>query len=301
MRYKFCVNKLALILGVWASFSLLQVVAQDVVPEKETITIERELPNGGKVVVKKTGEEAAFATVEVDGKQFEIDAFEPLTSIPEEARDVVKNIYDEMNELPKKTINVEIDVADAPESAEWAERAKSRVLYWYPKIVEMLDGPEAVERIPDDFTIKLIFKDMDGVAYAAGRSITVSSRYIKRYPQDFGLVVHETTHVAQAYPRCREVWAMEGETDYIRYYVTEARSKNHWRVDPNSSKYTDSYGVTASYYDWIVRNVDPDFIKKIHRVFRIQGSVELFFVEEYGKTCKELWDEFIQSTTNKTR
>ena len=267
-------------------------------PEKETVSIEKELPDGGKVLIKKIGQEAAFATIETEGKTIEIDAFEPISRVPEAARQIVADAWNQLGEIPKKTIKVEIDTTDAPDAAEWAERAKSRVLYWYPKVVAMLDGEQAVDKIPEDFTIKLVFKDMDGVAYAAGREITVSSRYIKRNPGDFGLVVHETTHVAQAYPPCRDVWAMEGETDYIRYYVTEARSKNHWRVDPKRSKYTDSYGVTASFYDWIIRNLDPDFIQKLHRVFRIQGSVEMFFVEEYDKTCQELWNEYIASLTN---
>lgn len=269
-------------------------------PEKDTVKIEKELPSGGAILIQKVGQEAAFATLEIDGEKVEIDAFEPLTRFPEEARPIVEEAWNQLGEIPKKTINVEIDVTEAPDAAEWAERAKSRVLYWYPKIVAMLDGEEAVDQIPDDFTIKLVFKDMDGVAHASGRVITVSSRYIKRNPLDFGLVVHETTHVAQAYPRCREAWAMEGLTDYIRYYITEARSKNRWRVDPERSKYTDSYGITATYFDWIVRNVDPEFIKKIHGVFRSRGSVERFVVNEYDKTCQELWDEFIASLNTPT-
>ena len=289
------------VLGAFA-FVAAPAPAQDGnIPEKETVTIEKTLPNGGTVVVKKVGQEAAYATITIDGKSQEIDAFEPLSQVPEAARAAVEEAWNELGEIPKKTIKVDIDVSEAPDAAEWAERARSRVLYWYPKVVAMLDGEEAVDKIPDDFTIKLIFKDMDGVAYAAGRTITVSTRHIKRNPKDFGLVVHETTHVAQAYPGVRETWAMEGATDYIRYYVTEARSNNHWAINPRTSKYTDSYGVTASFYDWIVRTLDPDFMKKLHRVFRIRGSVELFFVEEYGKSCQELWDEYVASLTKETR
>lgn len=261
-----------------------------------TTAIEKELPSGAKVLFKKHGQEAAYATLVVDGKEVEIDSFEPISRFPEEARETALGVWNELGEIPKKTIDVEIDCSEAPDAQDWAERAKSRVQYWYPKIVEMLDGEAALDRIPEDHKIKLTFKDMDGVAYAAGAEITVSSRYIKHNPKDFGLIVHEATHVAQGYPRCREVWAMEGMTDYIRYYVTEARTKNHWRVDPERSKYTDSYGVTAAWYDWMIRNIDPDLIKKLHRVFRIQGSVERFFVEEYGKSCQELWDEFITAT-----
>ena len=230
------------VLGAFAFFAAPAPAQDGNIPEKETVTIEKTLPNGGTVVVKKVGQEAAYATITIDGKSQEIDAFEPLSQVPEAARAAVEEAWNELGEIPKKTIKVDIDVSDAPDAAEWAERARSRVLYWYPKVVAMLDGEEAVDKIPDDFTIKLIFKDMDGVAYAAGREITVSTRHIKRNPKDFGLVVHETTHVAQAYPGVRETWAMEGATDYIRYYVTEARSNNHWAINPRTSKYTDSYG-----------------------------------------------------------
>ncbi len=263
--------------------------------DKTTQVFEKTLEDGARVVIKKVGQEAAFATIERNGEKIEIDAFEPLERVPENAREFVRETWEKLGEFPKKTIKVEIDVTEAPDATEWAERAKSRVLYWYPKIVAMLDGEEAVDKIPDDFTIRLIFKKFDGVAYASGRSITVSSSYIKKAPRDFGLVVHETTHVAQAYPRVRETWAMEGLTDYIRYYITEARSKNHWRVDPEKSKYTDSYGVTATFYDWIVRNLDKDFIQKIHRVFRSRGSVEAFCKEEYDATLGDLWEQFISS------
>ena len=282
-----------------ACFTVAACFAQDSVDasgsDGATQVFEKTLDDGARVIVKKVGQEAAFATIERNGEKVEIDAFEPLERVPEDAREFVRETWEKLGEFPKKTIKVEIDVTEAPDATEWAERAKSRVLYWYPKIVAMLDGEEAVDKIPDDFTIRLIFKNFDGVAYASGRSITVSSAYIKKAPRDFGLVVHETTHVAQAYPRVRETWAMEGLTDYIRYYVTEARSKNHWRVDPERSKYTDSYGVTAAFYDWIVRNIDKDFIQKIHRVFRSRGSVEAFCKEEYDATLGDLWEQFISS------
>ena len=90
-------------------------------------------------------------------------------------------------------------------------------------------------------------------------------------------------------------------TDYIRYFITEPRSKNHWGVDPERSKYTDSYGTTATFYDWIVRNKDPEFILKIHRVFRSRQSVEQFCRQEYDTTLEELWNEFISSLTQQTR
>lgn len=269
--------------------------------EGDAIYLSTTLADGVVVNVTKKGQEPSVATIEIPGAEsVSIDAsFDSIDEAPECARDYLRKAWEELGETPKKQINVEIDTTEAPDVQKWAERAKRRVEYWYPRVVEMLDGEEGLANIPDDFKIRLVFKPMDGVAYAAGREITVSSRYIKARPNDFGLVIHETTHVAQAYPRVREVWAMEGMTDWIRYFVTEPRSRNSWRVNPERSKYTDSYGVTATFFEWLVENKDPEFIKKIHKVFRSRRSVEKFVVEEYGKTCQELWDEFIASQGEK--
>ena len=266
------------------------------------VTLEKTLAGDVKVSVVKVGEQPAVATIEIPGKEkVEFDAYEPLETAPEEAREYLDSVWDRLGEKPEKLVNIEIDTSEAPDAAEWARRAQYRVQYWYPKVVKMLDGQDGLDRIPDDFKIRLVFKPIDGVAYAAGREITVSSNYIKRRPDDFGLVIHETTHVAQAYGRVRETWAMEGMTDWIRYYVTEPRTRNHWNVgaDVRRQKYTDSYGVTAAFYNWLVENRDPQFIHKIHKTFRVGGSVELLAREEYHKSLQELWDEYVEDVTKK--
>ncbi len=252
-------------------------------------------PEGVSVKFEKTENQPAVAIATVDGVETRIEAFEPLDKLPERVREYVRAEWTKTGEFPAKTINVEVDVADAPDAAEWAESAKNRLIYWYPKIVEALDGKDAVAKIPDDFTIRLIFKDMDGVAYAAGRSITVSSRWIKQRPDDFGLVVHEATHVAQAYRGVREVWALEGVADYVRYYVSEPRSRNRWRIDPERSSYKQGYGITATFFDWAIREKDPEFLRKLHRALRSRKSVENFFAEEYETTPDALWKEFVET------
>ncbi|MCF0234192.1 MAG: hypothetical protein HUK22_04340, partial [Thermoguttaceae bacterium] len=214
--------------------------------------------------------------------------------VPEAAREYVLAAWEKSGEYPKKRINVEIDYSEAPDAKEWAESARSRLIYWFPKIVETLDGPEGVEKLADDYKIRLVFKPMDGVAYAAGREITVSSKWIKRSPQDFGLVVHEATHVAQHY-RGGEFWTTEGIADYVRYYISEPRSKNHWKIDPNRSKYTDGYGVTATFFDWLIREKDPEFMIKLHRALRARKNGAQFCADEYDATPDELWNEFLSS------
>lgn len=252
------------------------------------------LPEGVSVKFEKTENQPAVAIATVDGVETRIEAFEPLDKLPESVREYVRAEWTKTGEFPAKTINVEVDVTDAPDAAEWAESAKNRLIYWFPKIVEALDGKDAVAKIPDDYTIRLVFKNMDGVAYAAGREITVSSNWIKKSPNDFGLVVHEATHVVQAYRR-GEFWTTEGIADYVRYYVSEPRSRNHWRIDPERSSYKQGYGIAATFFDWMIREKDPEFLIKLHRALRARKNGEKFFAEEYQTTPDALWKEFVET------
>lgn len=253
-----------------------------------------ELPAGVSATFEKIENQPSIATITIDGTATRVEAFEPLERVPEPAREYVRAVWEKSGEIPAKRINVELDVSEAPEAADWAENAKSRLIYWYPKIVETLDGPEGVAKLSDETTIRLVFRPTDGVAFASGSTIVVSSRWIKRNPQDFGLVAHEATHVAQAYQN-GEGWATEGIADYVRYYVSEPRATNRWQIDPNRSKYTDGYGVAATFFDWLIREKDPDFLKKLHRALRSRRRCADVCAAEYRTTPDALWDEFLSS------
>ena len=134
--------------------------------EQGKTTYEKTLDGDVRVTVVKVGREPAVATIVVPGKDpVEFDAYEPLETAPEEAREYLASVWDRLGETPKKIVNIEIDTSEAPDAAEWARRAQTRVQYWYPRVVEMLDGQEGLERIPDDFKIRLVFKPIDGVDY----------------------------------------------------------------------------------------------------------------------------------------
>ena len=147
---------------------------------KKTFVVKVE-ENDAEIEFVKVGEEPAVATIRVPGeKEIVFDAYEPIESAPEFARKPITEAWKTLGEIPKKKINIEIDVTAAPDAEEWAKRVQSRVEYWYPKVVEMLDGEEGLNKIPDDFKIRLVFKPFNGVAYAAGREITVPARILKR-------------------------------------------------------------------------------------------------------------------------
>ena len=103
-------------------------------------------------------------------------------------------------------------------------KAKTLVEKWYPIINNLLKT--------DGFTppskVKIVFKkDMKGVAYTSGNTITIAGDWIKKSPNDYGMVVHELTHVIQQYRRTKRTdgWLVEGIADYVRFFKYEPNTK----------------------------------------------------------------------------
>jgi hypothetical protein len=72
--------------------------------------------------------------------------------------------------------------------------------------------------------VKVVFKkNMDGVAYTSNKTITIAADWVKKHPDDYGMVVHELTHVVQSYKRPGRGtgWLVEGIADYIRFFQYE--------------------------------------------------------------------------------
>src|SRR5262245_52058641 len=97
-------------------------------------------------------------------------------------------------------VKVSVDTTEVPNLADWGKKAKGLVEKWHPAITELLKS--------DGFTppaeVKLVFKkEMKGVAYARGNTIVIAADWVTKHPDDYGMVVHELTHVIQAYRRNR--------------------------------------------------------------------------------------------------
>jgi hypothetical protein len=124
---------------------------------------------------------------------------------------------------PKATpVKVVVDTSAAPEVQAWADKAKALVEKWHPIIADMLK----TEGFIPASEVKLVFKnDMKGVAGTSGNTISISADHITRHPDDYGMVVHELTHVLQRYPKFNKEnwWLVEGIADYIRYYPMSRR------------------------------------------------------------------------------
>jgi hypothetical protein len=111
------------------------------------------------------------------------------------------------------------------------------------------------------------------------------------------MVLHELTHVIQAYPNYDPVWLVEGIADYIRYWHCEPGAREFPITE--KSNYTDSYGTTARFLAWVAVTKDSRIVKKVNQALREGKYQEEMFREATGKDLKELWREFVTAVRQK--
>ncbi|HEY1861044.1 MAG TPA: basic secretory protein-like protein [Gemmataceae bacterium] len=192
-----------------------------------------------------------------------------------------------------KAVEVAVDISETPELKEFADKAKELIEKWHPKIAEMLKS--------DGFTppseVTLVFKkDMRGVAHTSGKTITIAAAWIKKHPDDYGMVVHELTHVVQDYRRENRNagWLVEGIADYVRYFKYEPNTKLG-RINPDKASYRDGYGTAARFLAWIEKTHDKDIVGKLNVALRKGEYKEDLFKESTKKSLDELWADFLKA------
>ena len=224
---------------------------------------------------------------------------------PQQNNNLSRYIYPLCKAL--KCPEVIVDTKDSPGSAKWAAQAKKVVEVWYPKITELLstDGKDPLTGIQGKFTykapkqIRLVFKaDLEVPAYASNDTITISGKWIAAHPEDFGMVVHELTHVVQSYPQSENTpwWLVEGVADYIRWWRYEPElhaGPGQTKIDKTKSKYTDGYRTTAMWLAWTARKYNMALVPCLDKAMRESTNPSIVFTRLTGKNEAELWAEFV--------
>ena len=160
-------------------------------------------------------------------------------------------------------VQVTVDVSEVPDLKDWGDKAKALVEKWQPIIADLLKS--------DGFTppseVKIVFKkDMRGIAYTSGRTITIAARWVQKHPDDFGMVVHELTHAVQSYGRTPHDagWVVEGMADYVRFFKYEPDA-NLGPINTGDAGYRDGYRTAAKFLDWITKTHDKDIVDQLNR------------------------------------
>lgn len=189
-------------------------------------------------------------------------------------------------------LTVTIDASAAPDLQTWGDKAGELCRTWYPII--------AAELASDGFTppaaVTIRFRESMRVpAATGGGTIHVNAAYVQRHMDDLGMIVHELTHLVQAYPnhpKRTPGWIVEGIADYVRFYKYEPGA-DHSRIDPERSNYDDSYRTTARFLDYLVRTRDPNVVSKLNAAARAGECDEAKAAEIFGADPAELWRQFL--------
>ncbi len=198
-----------------------------------------------------------------------------------------------------KAFDYTLDTSQASDLKGWAENTlRPAIDIWYPIICAgtASEGYTA----PEKFTIT--FKSMPGVAYTAGTDVTVSIEWIRsqyRKPswnQATGSIIHELVHVAQQYRSSNNpVWLTEGIADYFRWFCYEPVSRRPKLANPEKSKYSDSYQVTAGFLEYVVEKHDRNFIIQINSDMRHGVYKDDLWKDYTGISLTDLWREYVNS------
>ncbi len=192
---------------------------------------------------------------------------------------------------PQKTTAELITVkVEAPDLQPWADKATQELISWYPKIANLLGNKSRVPLRPITVTI---INHGDGVAWTEGDKITVNGDFIRKHPDDVGLVVHEEAHVIQAYNSPNNPgWLVEGVADYVRWFFYEPKDKRPV-VDPKKAKYEQGYRVAASFIYWATNKYDKGLVKTFDLAMKQDKYSEDIWQKRTGHTLQELWSEYL--------
>jgi hypothetical protein len=188
----------------------------------------------------------------------------------------------------KYPVEFVVDVSDAPDMKEWAEKVAKVCERQYAMISEELRGEGFKPPTVVTMTLK---NNYNGVAATGGGRITGSVKYFKAHPDDVGAMVHETVHVVQRYfGRNNPGWLVEGVADYVRFFKYEPGKLG--RINTDRAHYNGSYRVTAAFLAHLTDKHDKEIVRKLNAAMREGKYKPEMFKDLTGKTLDELDEEW---------
>ncbi len=165
----------------------------------------------------------------------------------------------------------------------WQNEVARKAPGWAAAIGRRLPPKAPIGRV----TI-LIDEEDDFVALATGRTIIVSAAYLRKAPDDVGVIGHELVHMYQDYPAGSEGWLVEGLADYVRYYQLEPGSARGTFAFAEAD-YRSGYQAAA----WFLRHVETAYgcalIVRLHHTLRAGLYDPGFWKRRTGLNADEVW------------
>ncbi len=190
---------------------------------------------------------------------------------------------------------VETDVSAAPECQSFADKSRTLCEEWYPKINEILFNKE--HPLPAA-KVRVNFEQMKGVAHTSNAVIHVSAEWVtKKKPDDYGMIIHELTHVVQDYQnkvKGEDGWLTEGIADYIRHKYFE-RDIEKLSINPDKSSYKQGYTTAAAFLNWLETTQCPDLVHRLNAALHDGAYTDALFKDFCGAALDDLWKNFIDA------
>lgn len=196
-----------------------------------------------------------------------------------------------VTKIASKDATALVDTNDTPDLKDWGNKAGTLCVEWFPKIAALLPSEGFIA--PKEVTLHFDPK-MKGVAHALGGKISIAAAWVRSHPDDYGMVVHELTHVVQSYPPGGPGWLVEGIADYIRIVHYEPQAPRP-RIDPAKASYKDAYKTTAIFLEWVEKNHAEGLVAKMNAALRQGAYDDALWPKCTGRSVDELWKLFVQT------
>lgn len=137
-----------------------------------------------------------------------------------------------------------------------------------------------------------------GVAYAHNGSITISSEWLRKKPNDLDVITHEVMHIVQSYPsNSGPGWLTEGIADYVRFKYGVDNKGAEWSLPDYSAEqtYKNSYRITARFLAWIAKNYNEEFVILLDKNMREDTYSHSLWKENTGENLDELWEAYAKN------
>lgn len=193
-------------------------------------------------------------------------------------------------ELPH-ALKLVIDTREAPELGWMRETVPQVLRDHYPMLVSLL-GVEG-QPYPTSIAVR-VRRDIGVPAYCSGRTVVLDVDWFTRHPGDLGCIVHEVSHLVQAYEHFDGMpgWLVEGIADYARH---RAGIEDGWSIPKayvEGTRYTNGYGVTAAFLVYLEDRYGSDLVVRLHRALKDGSYAVGLFEQLTGKDLEALWDEY---------
>ncbi len=176
--------------------------------------------------------------------------------------------------------HVAVDCLAAPDLQPWIETEIKPLLgTWIARLVDdfACEGYSS----KTDF-ICTLHRELHCPGTSDSVGLNLNADYIRKHPQDTGMVIHEIWHQLQEFQSKCPTWLSEGIDDWVRYYYVEQKPP---KVDPKKSKADASYGTTAAFLDWCG---GKPFVTELISALRQGRYTPDWWKAKTGRTFEEL-------------